>query len=57
MEKVAEAQRLLSTMPPSDKRYRLLRLAVVRRDGPLLEGLMPDEDTNAPHDTEPPTTR
>ena len=40
--KIAQAERLLKTLPPTDDRVRLLGMALVRRDESLLDALLRD---------------
>lgn len=40
--KIAQAERLLRTLPPTDDRARLLGMALVRRDESLIDALLRD---------------
>jgi hypothetical protein len=47
-EKLRLAESLLAQLPESDSRVRLLRVAVVRRDEVLLDGILADLGRHAP---------
>jgi hypothetical protein len=38
--KVVRAEALLAALPPTDPRYRLLQIALLRQDEALLEGIL-----------------
>jgi hypothetical protein len=47
-EKVRQAQALLDTLGPSDPRGRLIRVAIIRRDETLLDGLLAEAQRHIP---------
>lgn len=48
LAKVGEAEALLEQLPPTDTRAALLRVAVLRRDEVLIDGLLAELSRHAP---------